>query len=135
MIGDIKGYCILKSLDDVFVGWDRNSDPKGYEAICQRSVGTPLRILDVAVDNSGFLALDPQAVCLLDIRSMDSVSAHFLCGQYGDYLVPPGLDIQGRMAYALRCMTRKGGYNDILRRMVIAASLHSGEFDDRFLWT
>ena len=31
-------------------------------------------------------------------------------------------------------MFRKGGYNDIVKKMVIAASLNRGEFNDVFLF-
>jgi hypothetical protein len=30
---------------------------------------------------------------------------------------------------------RKGGYNNMVRHLVIATSLHSNEFNDKFLFT
>lgn len=134
MIGAIKGYCTLKSLDNVFIGYNEDKSPKVYKEIQERSLRNPLRIIDIGVDNSGFFVLEPGGLCLLDIRSMESVDKYFFCESSGDYILPPNLTCTEKFGYIFKCMNRKGGYNKITRRMVIFASLYSGKFNDRFLW-
>lgn len=135
MVGDLKGYCLLKSLDDVFIAYDKDSNPEVYEDIKKRVSESPLRIMDIGVNNSGFLCIEPLARCLVDIRSMDSVSSHFFCESQGDVLLPPGLDIIKKSAEFIKRMSRKGGYGDIVRKMVIFNSLRVGKFDDEFLFS
>ena len=134
MIGDAKGYCLLKSLEHCFIGYDEELDPAGFREIKESLVARPLRIVDIAVDNSGFLVLEPNGRALVDVRSMDDVYRHFLCDEYGGVLLPCGLSAEEKMIQSMRRLTRKGGYNELLRKMVIATSLHSGEFNDDFLF-
>ena len=58
----------------------------------------------------------------------------FECGVQGDVLTPPGLNLVEQMMYVGKVMTRKGGYNGILRQMVVQASLMKGKFNDQFLF-
>ena len=51
-----------------------------------------------------------------------------------DVVCPPKQDMLSNMAYVTKCMMRKGGYNKLLSRMVIEASLMKGKFTDNFLW-
>lgn len=134
MIGDNKGYCLLKSTEHCFIGYNETFDPAGYREIKESLVGRPLRIVDVAVDNSGFLVLAPNGRALVDVRSMDDVDRHFLCDEFAGVLLPCGLSPQEKMMESMRRMNRKGGYNDLLRKMVIAASLQKNEFNDNFLF-
>ena len=46
----------------------------------------------------------------------------------------PNLDMFNEMMYVTKAQQRKGGYNEIVRNMVIAASLMKGNFHDSFLW-
>lgn len=135
MIGELKGYCLLESLDNVFIGYDKDLNPDTYEDIKKRVSESPMRIMDIGVDNSGFLCLEPLARCLVDVRSMDSVRSHFFCESHGDVLLPPGLDMIHKMTEFAKRMTRKGGYGDIVRKMVIFNSLRVGKFDDEFLFS
>lgn len=134
MIGEVKGYCLLKSTEHCFIGYNEKFDPAGYREIEESLVGRPLRIVDVAVDNSGFLVLAPNGRALVDVRSMDDVDRHFLCDEFADVLLPCGLSPQEKMMESMRRMNRKGGYNELLRKMVIAASLQKKEFNDDFLF-
>lgn len=56
------------------------------------------------------------------------------CGYVNGVVTPPDLDTMNEMFYVTKATSRKGGYNDILSRMVIAASLMKGKFNDSFLW-
>ena len=104
MIGDAKGYCLLKSLEHCFIGYDEELDPAGFRR------------------------------ALVDVRSMDDVYRHFLCDEYGGVLLPCGLSTGEKMIQSMLRLTRKGGYNELLRKMVIVTSLHKGEFNDDFLF-
>lgn len=134
MVGEIKGYCLLKSIDNVFIGMNKAWYPKEYAEIEQLLLTNPVRIIDIGVDNSGFLVLEPKARCICDVRNMDDVQSHFLCDQVGDVLIPPGLSELDKMLEMNKRTMRKGGYNDILRRMVVINSLRKNKFDDDFLF-
>jgi len=95
--------------------------------------GYPVRVLEFAADG-GVLVLDKGAT---GIASFDArnVLRSFRCEVHGGVICPPGLDILGRMAYVTRALSRKGGYCSNVRAIVITASLSSGHFDDRVLWS
>lgn len=53
MVGDIRGYCTLKSTNTV----------KGYIYNLEELLKAPfLRIFDIAVGNDGFMVLNPQGI-------------------------------------------------------------------------
>lgn len=135
MIGDIKGFCKLCSLDNVFIGFNQQADPKTYAEI-QKDLREALflRVIDIGVDNSGLLLLDNKNRCIVDVRDMKSVAAFFRCGMIGDVVLPPDLSLMAQMAEYTRRITRKGGYNYLVRNMVIMNSLSKNSFDDRFLF-
>ena len=55
MVGDIQGYCILKSTNTV----------EGYAGDPKELLKAPfLRIFDIAVNNDGFMVLNPQGTAL-----------------------------------------------------------------------
>lgn len=125
MIGDIKGYCILKSTNTIM----------GYAGDPEELIkGVPfLRIIDIAVDNSGFMVLNPQGNALA-VVDMPDIDRYFLCDEMAGVLIPPDLNFGQQLIEAHRRSSRKGGYNEIIRRMVIVASLHAGKFCDDFLF-
>lgn len=130
----IKGYCKLKSLEDVFIAHDKDLDPEGYAKIEREILDVPIRILDIAVDGNGFLAVAPNGVTGIDVRDMKAVDRWFECEDWGFVLIPPGLDFAKKMLEASKRIGRKGGYNDLIRRMVVMSSLHYGKFNDDFLF-
>ena len=87
----------------------------------------------VEFSNGDVLVLNPQGTALAMFEQKD-VYRKFKCGYVNNVVTPPNLDLIGQMAYVGKCMTRKGGYNNILKNMVIVASLQKGEFYDSFLW-
>lgn len=135
MIGGIKGYCILKSLDNVIIGYNKNLDPKGYKEIEEDLMNVPfLRVVDVAVDKSGLLVLAPKGNAICDVRDMNSVKVWVEMEVFNGVVLPPGLTTEQKVIESTKRLTRKGGYNKIIRQMVVAASLHKGEFNDDFLF-
>lgn len=124
MVGDVRGYCTLKSVETV-IGYA--GDPK--ELLNELY----LQIWDVAVDNSGFLVYAPHGgfAAMVDMKD---VKAYFYCSLINDVVVPPGLSVMDSILSATARRCRKGGYDWITRNMVILNSLRKGEFDDSFLF-
>lgn len=122
MIGDIQGYCVLRSTEHV----------RGYAGDL-KEIAWPhcLRIIDIAVDNSGFLVLNPAGTALADVYDMNDVYAHFLCEEFAGVLTPPGLSIIDKMMYAYG---RIPYYTEENRRLVIISSLSMGKLNDEFLF-
>jgi hypothetical protein len=59
----------------------------------------------------------------------------FKCGYSSGIVTPPDLDKINQMIYVEKATNRKGGYNQLVRNMVIQASLMKGQFYDNFLWS
>lgn len=121
---EIQGYCMLKSTNTVegFVG-----------EIADLLPPNALRILDIAVDGSGFLVLDRKGSALAMVEKSD-VDMYFLCNVYCGVICPPNMNLLEKMAFVQSRMERKGGYNNIVASLVIAASLTKREFTDSFLF-
>lgn len=79
------------------------------------------------------LVLNPMCTAAAMFDKED-VERKFKCGYSNGVVTPPGLDMIEQMFYVNKALTRKGGYNYLLRNMVIEASLMKGEFYDNFLW-
>lgn len=119
----IKGFCILKNYETV----------RGYRGNLAELLGAPLVIMDVAVDNSGFLILNKQQTAMADVQ-MSDVDRYFLCEIFAGVVLPPNLSLEQKLVESGKRITRKGGYNKILANMVIAGSLAKGVFNDDFLF-
>lgn len=124
---DLVGYCVIKK--DATTG--NGMEPESF-------LGKTVRVMEFARDG-GVLVVNnaATAMCMFDkediARSFSTIHS-FKCGQVGDVVTPPGLNALEQMMYAAKAMARKGGYNHIVREMVIASSLHRGEFCDSVLW-
>ena len=88
--------------------------------------------MEFGVDGS-VLALNPEGSAL-GMFEKEDISTGFKCSYNGQYVCPPGLCPIEELSYITKCMTRKGGYNNTLKNMVIHASLLKGQFYDHFLW-
>lgn len=134
-MSEIKGYAILTSLSHCIIGMDRDLDPELYNQICKRIMDAPyLAIMDIGINNSGLLLIEPKGACIVDCQDMKDIRAWFQCDELGDILLPPGLsETQQLVEFSIR-HDRPGGYNPIIRSLVIAASLQSGKFNDKFLF-
>lgn len=134
-LGTIKGYLMLKSLDNIFIGINEEYDYEHYQKVKSDILKFPIRIIDIGVEDSGYLCVPPDASCLVDVRDKASVRNIFFCDEEGDILIPPGIDdMVKRMVEFTKRSMRQGGYDRIVRNMVIAASLQKGEFYDDFLF-
>ena len=121
MIGDVVGYCEIKP------------DAKVQAASPDKFRGKIVRVMEFQRDGDGALVISSDATELGMVEA-DAIRRKFECSSQGEVLMPPGLDLIGQMAYATKVMTRKGGYNNLLKQMVIQASLMKGEFCDNFLF-
>jgi hypothetical protein len=65
---------------------------------------------------------------------MDDVEMWFECRVRGDVVLPKTDDGMQLMVEMGKRLCRKGGYNRILKGMVILNSLRVGEFNDDFLF-
>lgn len=134
MIGDIKGFVSIKSLDNSLIGYDEQLNPKIYQEIKDAVLkALALPIIDIAVNNSGFLVVEPGGRAIVDVNMKD-VNSWFECSAVGEILLPPNLNFIETINEFAKRMTRKGGYSNIVRNMVIASSLHYGKFNDDFLF-
>ena len=121
---EIQGYCMLKSTNTVI----------GYAGeIADLLPPNILKILDIAVDGNGFLVLNGKGNALAMVEKSD-VSLYFLCNVYCGVICPPNMNLFEKTEFAQSRIERKGGYNNIVASIVIAASLSRGEFTDSFLF-
>ena len=77
--------------------------------------------------------LNPQSTALAMFDKED-VYRSFKCGYSNGIVTPPNLEMLEQMMYVAKAQQRKGGYNGLVRNMVIEASLMKGKFHDSFLW-
>ncbi len=81
----------------------------------------------------GVLCLNPQGTALAMFDKED-VYRSFKCGYSNGIVTPPNLEMIEQMTYVVKAQQRKGGYNWLIRNMVIQASLMKGKFHDGLLW-
>lgn len=94
--------------------------------------GKVVRVYEFASDG-GILVVDNSATELAMIEK-EEIARSFKCNQEGNTLMPIGLDVTQKAGYQIKVQIRQGGYNDLLMKMVIAASLAKGQFDDNILF-
>ena len=94
--------------------------------------GQDVRVMEFDREG-GALVVNSKATGLAHFDK-EHIYRKFECGVQGDVLTPPRLNVVEQMMYVGKVMTRKGGYNGLLRQMVVQASLMKGKFDDRFLF-
>lgn len=100
--------------------------------------GQTVRVFEFASDG-GVLVINAKATGLAMFDKQD-VKASFECSLFpspmGDVVCPPEMknDFLKKAQYATLVNSRKGGYNNLLKDMIVAASLHYGKFNDHLLW-
>lgn len=118
---EVVGYCTI----------NRNATTGRGEDL-HTFIGKDCRVLEFAKDG-GVLVLNQQATSVAMFDKQD-VYRKFECGTDGHVICPPNLNIFEKMAYFTKVTTRKGGYNNLLKNMVIQASLMKGKLNDDFLF-
>jgi len=95
--------------------------------------GQTVRVFEFAQDG-GALVIDREATGIAMVEK-ECIKRSFKCTMINnDIVAPPGLNFVEQMLYTTKCMSRKGGYNNIIKEMVIQFSLMKGKFTDDFLW-
>ena len=117
----VVGYCRIRKNPTTGVGPELNT-----------FAGTTVRVMEF--DNwGGVLAVNPQGTAMA-MFERDDIETSFKCTTVGDVLMPPNLNEFEQLLYHGKVLCRKGGYNSLLKQMVIEASLHRGQFNDQFLF-
>jgi hypothetical protein len=121
-MNNIVGFCTI----------DKNATSCAGAENPNEFIGKDCAVMEFT-DYGDVLVLNPQGTALAMFEKKD-VYRKFKCGYVNGIVTPPNLDLIGQMAYVGKATMRKGGYNTILKNMVIVASLSKGEFYDNFLW-
>lgn len=95
-------------------------------------IGKMCPVIEFGADKS-VLVLNPKGTALAMFDKQD-IYRNFKCGYVNGVVTPPNLDGMEKMMYVAKAKNRKGGYNELLRNIVIQASLSKGEFNDSILW-
>lgn len=95
--------------------------------------GKNVRVLEFERHGDGALVVDNDSKGLAMFEKKDIVSS-FKCSFFDNVVCPPGLNPLQQSAYSFLVKSRVGGYNNLLREMVIMASLHKRKFNDLMLW-
>ncbi len=119
---EVRGYALIKNAPATCVS------PLPADSFA----GKVVRVIEFAEDG-GVMVVDNEAKGLATFDKVD-VRSSFRCSLHEHYVCPPGGSLIDNIAYAMRCITRVGGYNRTVTEMVIAASLARGKFTDGFLW-
>lgn len=96
-------------------------------------LGKTCAVMEFGFDDC-ILALNPEGTALAMFDKED-VHKKFKCNYINGIVIPPDLEFIEQMIYINKIQQRKGGYNNLIRNMVIEASLLKGKFYDHFLMT
>lgn len=118
----LQGYCLLIDNPIMIPEPDNKQD----------WLNKPLRVIEFD-STGGALILNPNGENLA-LVDKEYIKSSIKCKFMGDVIMPEDISEVDAIVYYNKVHSRKGGYNDTLRKMVIAASLHSGKFNDNFLW-
>lgn len=121
MFGEIVGYCLISKDSQNIVA----KTPDKFK-------GETLRVLEFDEADGALVVSN----CATEIAMVEKehILRFFQCEEYANVLTPTNLNLMEKMFYVQKVMTRRGGYNNIMKALVIASSLHSGKFNDNVLW-
>lgn len=118
---EVVGYCTIKKDATTGVGLELES-----------FIGKDCRVIEFARDG-GVMVMNSQATSIATFDKQD-IYRKFECSVSGDIICPPNLNILQQIEYSAKVTFRKGGYNLLLKNMVIQMSLAKGKFTDNFLF-
>jgi hypothetical protein len=122
----LQGYCHIKTNADLSRCMGEKKD----------WINLPIRVLEFNDDSESCLVIDRTATQVGMIEYKDIVSK-FKCIERCGVLLPwsdkSEFDVEITMEVIKR-KNRKGGYCELVKAMVVQSSLHSGEFNDKFLF-
>lgn len=118
---EVTGYCTIS-----------RTATTGRGDKLETFIGKDCRVMEFASDG-GVLVVNSEATALASFDKKD-VYRKFECKVNGDVICPSDSDLVAQIVYVGKVHMRKGGYNKLLRNMVIQASLMKGKFTDDFLF-
>ncbi len=118
---DVVGYCTI----------NKNATT-GKGTNLQSFTGKDCRVMEFDTDG-GVLVINSEATEMAMFDKQD-VYRKFNCKVCGDVICPPELSLIEQMMYVSKVTMRKGGYNTLLKHMVIEVSLMKGKVTDDFLF-
>lgn len=124
MLGDIVGYVLIKK--DAECQYAVMSKPEELQ-------GKILRALEFNDNTSTALIINKESNAM-DSIDYDDIHWKFKCIEVNGVILPPEDNVITNIMMSDIRLTRKGGYNNDIKHMVIAASLHKQKFYDGFLF-
>jgi len=118
---EVVGYCTIKKTATSGAGTEIDS-----------FLGQDVRVMEFARDG-GALVVNNKATAMAMFDKQD-IYRSFECSMCGEVICPPKMSLVEQTLYVGKVMLRKGGYNNILKNMVIQASLMKGKLYDDFLF-
>lgn len=118
----VVGYCTI----------DRNAKTD-HCTHPEKFLGRDVRVLEF--DKWGGVLVISADATAMGMFDKEDIYRKFECSVNGIYIFPPNLNLMEEMLYTGLYMQRRGGYNDLVRNMIIQMSLARGKFTDDFLWT
>ena len=113
---ELQGYALVKKDANCSYGM-------GPASIWQ---GNIVRVVEFNDSSESVLVTsrDGNAMCMFDFKDLKT---SFKCQDYFNVLIPVVKGEANKVFEAMKRQQRKGGYDQIVRQMVIQASIHSGE--------
>lgn len=118
---DIVGYCLPK----------RNAEGQSPVDLSEFR-GLPCRCFEINHETKAILCINSKATGLASF-DFDQIEKYFECQSFSGLLVPPAIDTLSAMQYVARVFSypqNKKRDMSFISKMVIAASLSKGKFDD-----
>lgn len=122
MLGDVVGYCMIKSGSTTGISAGKISN---FE-------GKPIRVLEFAFDG-GVMVVNPEGDAIGTFDKCD-ITHSFKCEIYSQVVCPPDLPTTDKVIYVAKRLNRKGGYGELIKQMVVRLSLMKGKVEDDFLF-
>lgn len=120
---DIEGFAFINPNATTIMGTEEESTFKGLI----------VRVIEFSEHDGSALCINSKGSSLAMIDKKDLLMS-FRCEVFNGVICKPGLDTLEKLAYAGKVMSRKGGYDEVVRDLVIVSSLHKGGVCDSFLF-
>lgn len=120
-----KGFCTISPKATTGKGIQDDMLPTFLGQICQ---------VEEFDREGGVLCLNKNNSAL-GMFDKEDVLNSFECDMQFGVILPPNLNTFEQMAYYVKLTTRLGGYDNMLKSMVIVGSLHKGVYTDGFLFS
>lgn len=121
---ELKGYAYIK----------KDADCKFAMGDGDEWQGRIVRVMEFNDNSKSALVINSKANGMATF-DYDDIQLSFKCEEFSSVLIPPGLSTMEKSFEAMKRISRKGGYNDTVKKIVIANSLQKKKFDDELLFS